>query len=107
MKTIQPVHLLISLIFAGLIGCGEAPAPEPQTETTNAPHRPVPEVLDPSYGHVVAPSGTLLARQVGAAKDSARAHWRIVVRIDRPFDPDRRKFLTLEEAAKIFTNIGG
>ncbi len=65
MKTMHPIHLLIGLVFAGLIGCGEAPAPEPQTETAAAPDKPVPEVLDPSYDHVVAASGKLFARQIG------------------------------------------
>lgn len=52
-------------------------------------------------------AGTLLARRVGASADGGRAHWRVIVRADRPFDPARRSLLTLEEAAKIFTNIGG
>jgi hypothetical protein len=51
--------------------------------------------------------GTLLARRVGASADPARCHWRVIVRIDRPFDPDRKSLLSLEEAAKVFTNIGG
>lgn len=51
--------------------------------------------------------GTLLARRVGASADPERRHWRVVVRADRPFDPARKSLLTLEEAAKIFTNIGG
>ncbi len=51
--------------------------------------------------------GTLLARRVGAEADPRRRHWRVVVRAERPFDPERKHFLTLDEAAKIFTNIGG
>ncbi len=51
--------------------------------------------------------GTLLARRVGADADPKRRHWRVIVRADRPFDPDRKHFLTLDEASKIFTNIGG
>lgn len=51
--------------------------------------------------------GTLLARRVGADADSRRHHWRVIVRAERPFDPRRRQMLTLDEAAKIFTNIGG
>jgi hypothetical protein len=52
-------------------------------------------------------SGTLLARRVGAAAESDRTHWRVIVRADRPFDPARKSLLSLEEACKVFTNIGG
>lgn len=51
--------------------------------------------------------GTLLARYVGAVADPQRRHWRIVVRDEREFDQARRKMLTLDEAVKVFTNIGG
>jgi hypothetical protein len=51
--------------------------------------------------------GTLLARYVGAVADPQRKHWRIVVRDEREADPARRKMLTLDEAVKVFTNIGG
>ena len=51
--------------------------------------------------------GTLLARFVGRVADPERKHWRIVVRDDREADPARRKMLTLDEAVKVFTNIGG
>ena len=51
--------------------------------------------------------GTLLARYVGKSADPLRKHWRIVVRDEREADPARRKMLTLEEAVKVFTNIGG
>jgi hypothetical protein len=51
--------------------------------------------------------GTLLASYANARADPQRRHWRVVVRTDRPFDPARRKLLTLEEAVKVFSNIGG
>ena len=51
--------------------------------------------------------GVLLARYVGALPDPERRHARVVVRLDRPFDPGRRELMTLEEAAKIFSNVGG
>jgi len=51
--------------------------------------------------------GTLLARRVGKDADPARRRWRVVCRLERPFDPNRRSLMTLEEAAKVFSNIGG
>jgi len=51
--------------------------------------------------------GILLAKYVGASPDAERRHARIVVRVDRPFDPGRKSLMTLEEAAKVFSNIGG
>jgi len=51
--------------------------------------------------------GVLLVRYVGVSPDSERRHARIVVRLDRPFDPDRKSLMTLQEAAMIFSNIGG
>ena len=51
--------------------------------------------------------GTLLARFVGRVADPERKHWRVVVRDDREAGPTRRKMLTLDEAVKVFTNIGG
>jgi len=51
--------------------------------------------------------GVLLVRYVGASPDSERRHARIVVRLDRPFDPNRKSLMTLEEATIIFSNIGG
>lgn len=52
-------------------------------------------------------SGELLTIRVGARGDGKRNHRRIVVRIDRPFDPERKTLLSLEEAKKIRSNIGG
>lgn len=51
--------------------------------------------------------GTLLASFANCRADPRRKHWRVVVRTERPFDPQRRTMLTLEEAVKVFTNIGG
>lgn len=51
--------------------------------------------------------GTLLASFANCRADPLRRHWRVVVRTARPFDPQRRTMLTLEEAVKVFTNIGG
>ena len=52
-------------------------------------------------------SRVLLARYVGSSPDARRRHARVVVRVDRPFDPARRSLMSLEEAVKIFSNIGG
>jgi len=51
--------------------------------------------------------GTLLARNINADAVSKRKHYRILVRLDRPFDPARKKLLTLEEAARVRSNIDG
>ena len=51
--------------------------------------------------------GTLLAGYANARSDPQRRHWRVVVRTGRPFDPNRRTMMTLDEAVKVFTNIGG
>jgi hypothetical protein len=52
-------------------------------------------------------AGTLLASRANSRVDSLRNDWRVVVRAGRPFDPARKTMMTLEEAVKIFTNIGG
>ena len=52
-------------------------------------------------------AGTLLATRANSKVDSLRNDWRVVVRADRPFDPTRKTMLTLEEAVRVFTNIGG
>ena len=51
--------------------------------------------------------GTLMSRNINASHDAKRGHIRIVVRLDRPFDPQRKKFLTLEEAARVRSNVEG
>ena len=51
--------------------------------------------------------GTLLASYANARADPQRRHWRVVVRTNRAFDPERRTMMTLDEAVKVFTNIGG
>ena len=51
--------------------------------------------------------GTILARFANRSAEPQRKHWRIVVRTGRDFDPCRKTMLTLEEAVKVFTNIGG
>ncbi len=51
--------------------------------------------------------GTLLASFASSSASPRRRHWRVVVRADRPFDPARRTLMTLQEAVKVFTNIGG
>ena len=52
--------------------------------------------------------GTLLAHRVNASPDAPkRKRYRIVVRLERTYDPARRKFLTLEEAARVRSNING
>jgi len=50
--------------------------------------------------------GTLLAHTI-SGEHSQRRHRRVVVRVDRPFDPNRKTFLTLEEAARVRSNIDG
>lgn len=50
-------------------------------------------------------TGELLTIRVGIG--DGRGHRRIVVRIDRTFDPGRRSHLSLEEAKKMRSNIGG
>ena len=52
-------------------------------------------------------SGTLLAHNVNASTEARREHLRIIVRLDRPFDPTRKKFLTLEEAVRRRSNVDG
>lgn len=50
-------------------------------------------------------TGELLTIRVGVG--DGRGHRRIVVKIDREFDPVRRSHLSLEEAKKMRSNIGG
>jgi len=50
--------------------------------------------------------GTLLAHTI-SGEHSLRRHRRVVVRVDRPFDPTRKKLLTLEEAARVRSNVDG
>lgn len=57
--------------------------------------------------HNMIDSGILLAKYVGSSLKPKRRHRRVVVRIDRDFDPNRKTLLSLEEAKKIFSNIGG
>lgn len=52
--------------------------------------------------------GVLLAKLVGANPLAAKKkNWRVIVRIDRPFDPNRKKLLSLEEASKLLSNVAG
>lgn len=50
-------------------------------------------------------SGELLTIRVGVG--DGRGHRRIVVKAEREFDPSRSTLLSLEEAKKIRSNIGG
>jgi hypothetical protein len=52
-------------------------------------------------------TGELLTMRVGARGDGKRQHRRIVVKIERSFDPTRKTLLSLEEAKKLRSNIGG
>jgi excisionase family DNA binding protein len=52
-------------------------------------------------------SGELLCIRVGARGCGHRGHRRIVVCIEREFDPARATLLSLEEAKKRRSNIGG
>ena len=52
--------------------------------------------------------GVLLARVIGRnPSDAKKKNWRVVVKIDRPFDPGRDKLLSIEEAKKLFSNVAG
>jgi len=51
--------------------------------------------------------GELLAIRVGSRGNGHFTHRRIVVKVDREFDPTRTDLLSLEEAKKIRSNIGG
>ena len=55
--------------------------------------------------HNMIDEGRLLTHLVNVNPDAQRAHKRIVVRLDRPFDPKRKHFLTLEEAARVRSNV--
>jgi plasmid maintenance system antidote protein VapI len=52
-------------------------------------------------------AGTLLATRANRRVDSQRNDWRVVVRAAREFDPARKTLMTLDEAVKMLTNIGG
>ena len=52
-------------------------------------------------------AGVLLVRNTNALPDAEREHYRVIVRIDRPFDPNRKGLMSLDEAAKIFSNVDG
>ena len=51
--------------------------------------------------------GELLTIRVGARGEGVRGHRRVVVLIEREFDPGRTTLLSLEEAKKLRSNIGG
>ena len=51
--------------------------------------------------------GTLLATYANREGDAERKHARAVVRADRAYDPDRKKFLTLEELRVRRSNVSG
>jgi hypothetical protein len=52
--------------------------------------------------------GVLLARVIGRNPTEAKKkNWRVIVKIDRPFDPERKTLLSLEEAKKLFSNVAG
>lgn len=51
--------------------------------------------------------GELLAIRVGSRGNGKLTHRRIVVKVDREFDPSRKSLLSLEEAKKRRSNIGG
>jgi len=52
-------------------------------------------------------TGELLTIRIGARGHGQRGHRRIAVIINRPFDPIRTNLLSLEEAKKLRSNIGG
>ena len=51
--------------------------------------------------------GTLLVTYVNRNEDAARKHPRIVSRAERAYNPQRKKFLTLEELRVRRSNVGG
>ena len=46
-------------------------------------------------------SGILMAININAFSNPKRMHFRVIIRLDRPYDSTRRKSLTLEEAARL------
>ncbi len=57
--------------------------------------------------HYMIEKGELLAIRVGGRGEGHFIHRRVVVTVDREFDPRRTSLLSLEEAKKIRSNIGG
>ena len=51
--------------------------------------------------------GTLLVCYANRDDETARRHARIIVRDARPYNPARKKFLTLEELRVRRSNVGG
>mgnify|MGYP003585916027 CR=1 FL=1 len=51
--------------------------------------------------------GTLLTGYANRRDEQQRSHARIIVRANRPFDPNRKKFLTLAELRLKRSNVGG
>jgi len=51
--------------------------------------------------------GTLLIMNVGRNSDADRLHARIMIRANRPYDADRKNFLTLEELRVRRSNVSG
>jgi len=86
---IRPLLVLLAccVVTAALPGCGgDSPAP---SETAAETAAPVPEKLDPSYDHVVAAEGTLLARQIGVRDSVAVPNESSVDLIDVGHTPPR------------------
>ena len=51
--------------------------------------------------------GTLLAVYANRQDEAAKQHARPIVRSNRAFDPNRKKFLTLDEFRQLRSNING
>jgi hypothetical protein len=51
--------------------------------------------------------GTLMVGYANRSNDAQRNHARIIVRADRPFDPQRKKYLTLAELRRKRSNVDG
>lgn len=51
--------------------------------------------------------GTLLAVYANRQDEAAKQHARPIVRSNRPFDPNRKKFLTIDEFRQLRSNING
>lgn len=91
---------------AGAVAAVEAGVPAAAERCTTARAAQALHVSERTVRNMIE-EGTLLASFASRSADPQRRHWRVVVRTDRPFDPARRTLMTLEEAAKVFTNIGG
>lgn len=79
----------------------------PQKATVTVPEAA--EALGVSVRQVeyLISDGTLLAVYANRQDEAAKQHARPIVRSNRAFDPNRKKFLTLDEFRQLRSNING